>query len=1031
MTSPDLTNSRRQLDKVTYTPLVLPDSADGSALQMAAAVDQLDLVPGEAAAAIVAAPASPAGAPVPVVTPATPESAADRVTAVLQAMGALAAATNASDRLAAANALGLATTDDLTTAAGRIRDARAAALTAAKADVADIVRDYRLYLIARINAGTVGQPPPATGAPAAQPPAAATQPPDAATQPPNASVQPPDAATQPPDAAGQPPDAAVRPPDAAGQPGTTGQPPAAVQPQLNLGVMQASPPAGQAGVVRATAHVAGVPPVQQAELAGAVPAAELVAPRTPPMPAQNLVAASGHLALPAHLGDIHPQLFPAPAHPAGQTQLPIGIPSLGHPHPQGLPAPVSPLTPELSAQLGMDDAVIALTAFAWAVANDATKLAAALAHPAAVIPAVMRADGATYLQTGLPFLIAQVARAQNFAVHLTQRNLQPIGLLHLESLVMTPLAVQRGELLYSLPLAPKEKVTLSHKEWTLREEEYTDFVQDYLQNYSERGVADSSDMAVATSSETDHTKSLSMTRPVTPGAATIADPVDTTTSSSSDVTSDAQSEEQSRRDTRQTTQKASAMTVRDQKISFTVNTVTGTEDFTSRLYENDNPDKVLLIEYFRRMRQWRNELYRTGIRLTYDVVLPDPGRMLRERWAQIDAIDAQLAAGFDFAPPPYAPDDGTAVNPLNQLAVSLDTSLAPPPDAERMAEQTHALVEDAVRDQAVAFSLTIPIDQGYRATSVAVARQLAKSADPGVKVDASWRGQALTIPSDGRYHEAAYPGLAQLESAHTVDFIAYKGALGTVRAWVNLVPTATAWQQWYNTAVGVLRQAAYARFNDQRDLLRQQRAALVRQLEAPDTVTLRRMEREQVMRLVLQWLFPDFVGAGQVYQDADAAKPDSWQPAMEYGEYIKFVHQAIDWDNALVLLYPYFWDNPANHAAKLYLDHPDAAHREFLRAGAARVVLAIRPGYEEEVVSLLDKGELGKLAPGSRFLPVIAAVRAAEAGFVTALDADLKPTAAGVPAPVATVGTLIGEWSDWTPTSALDIDVTMRPVLTG
>ena len=48
---------------------------------------------------------------------------------------------------------------------------------------------------------------------------------------------------------------------------------------------------------------------------------------------------------------------------------------------------------------------------------------------------------------------------------LQRRTLEPIGLLHLELLQMTPEDIERGELVYSLPLAPKEKVTLSHKEW--------------------------------------------------------------------------------------------------------------------------------------------------------------------------------------------------------------------------------------------------------------------------------------------------------------------------------------------------------------------------------------------------------------------------------------------------------------------------------------------------------------------------------------------------------------------------------------
>src|SRR5262249_54798234 len=149
---------------------------------------------------------------------------------------------------------------------------------------------------------------------------------------------------------------------------------------------------------------------------------------------------------------------------------------------------------------------------------------------------------------------------------------------------------------------------------------------------------------------------------------------------------------------------------------------------------------------------------------------------------------------------------------------------------------------------------------------------------------------------------------------------------------------------------------------------------------------LRRMEREQIMYTVLEWLFPDFGQSSQVYQSASA------QAALEYGEDIKFVHDAIDWERILVLLYPYFWDRSDNHAEKLFLNHPDETHKEFLRAGACRVVLAIKPDYEEKLVSLLDKGQIGNLTPASRFRSTIDAVQAAEKEFAEKRAAATAPS---------------------------------------
>jgi hypothetical protein len=928
MTDVDLTSSRRQLQKVTYTPLTLPESADGgAALQLAAAVDQLGLLPGEARAAARQQP--------------------QEVVETLSTMDGLASATYADERLAAAGQLARFATPALTAAAGAVRAARDEAIAQVIRDMTALTRRYADASATRDGGRDTGRRP-----------------------------------------------------------------------------------GGGLDVTRGSYAAIGSPAAGPHGIGG--PAAgpqDIGQPASGPLALRETGSGDASSVWPGGTALARVSTTLDDARPV--VRLLVEVPQV------------------VAERLGPTVAAQVVAALDWAGDHDVDEVGAMLARPAAVVPAPLRDTGLTLLVSGLPFLIRQSTRTAAFGGHLTQRNLQPCGLLHLERVVLTPLTVQRGELLYSLPLAPKEKVTLSHKEWALREEEYTRFVQEYLQNYSERGVADSNDISVASSAESEHTKTLSMTKPNAPGSVTIADPVDAKTTTT-DVTTERQSQQQSRRDIRQITEKASALAVRDQKISFTVNTVSGTEDFTSRLYENAHADKVLIVDYYRRMRRWRGELFRTGLRMTYDVVLPDPGRVLRERWLAVKAVDEQLATGFQFDPPDFAParavrsavgqltapvmlggdSVAAAIDRLDALARSLGTSLPPAPDTVRAIEQTHTVTEGPVRDEALVFSVSLPVDRAYRITALWMGGQIAHSDDPNVFIEGEWWSRKLVVPADGTFHQHSIPVPPDQPAAITVDFTAHKGAMGAVRVWANVEPTVATWRDWYAKVCAILRQAAFARYTDQRELLRQRRAALLNELNATDALTLRRMEREQVMRLVLQWLFPDFAGAGDAYRDAAQAAPAGWEPAMEYGEYIKFVHQAIDWDRALVLLYPYFWDAPEHRAAKLYLDHPDPTHREFLRAGAARVVLAIRPGYEEEVVSLLDRGHLGKLAPGSRFLPVIQAVREAERRYAEGLDTDLVPGDDGVPL-VSNQGVQIGEWYDWTPTSALDIEVTVRPLAEG
>ena len=91
--------------------------------------------------------------------------------------------------------------------------------------------------------------------------------------------------------------------------------------------------------------------------------------------------------------------------------------------------------------------------------------------------------------------------------------------------------------------------------------------------------------------------------------------------------------------------------------------------------------------------------------------------------------------------------------------------------------------------------------------------------------------------------------------------------------------------------------------------------------------------------------------------DPNDSPTAEWIDVMEHGEFIKYIHNAIEWENVLYFTYPYFWDDNTLWDFKKFLYHPDPTHRTFLRSGAARVVLTIRPGFDRA----LPAGRIGRL----------------------------------------------------------------------
>ena len=256
-------------------------------------------------------------------------------------------------------------------------------------------------------------------------------------------------------------------------------------------------------------------------------------------------------------------------------------------------------------------------------------------------------------------------------------------------------------------------------------------------------------------------------------------------------------------------------------------------------------------------------------------------------------------------------------------------------------------------------------------------------------------------------------------------------------------------EQWRYNTWNAIRNAAEEAFNKEKDKLRERRAKLAEEIAGQDALTLRKMEREEIMKGVLRWLFgPTFVfqpaDIRLILSSLDPKDPflrdpfdssfectltnDDWRRIMVFGEFIKYIHNAIEWENVIFFTYPYFWDE-VNWEKKLFLDHPDSRHRDFLRASTARVVLTIRPGFEKSFAEMVERGNFGQQLPANHPYVTIAEQIQNEAltnfpGIPPAnpeagqtdedVDDDVEKKEHGI---------LIARWYEYTPTSALDISM--------
>jgi hypothetical protein len=77
-----------------------------------------------------------------------------------------------------------------------------------------------------------------------------------------------------------------------------------------------------------------------------------------------------------------------------------------------------------------------------------------------------------------------------------------------------------------------------------------------------------------------------------------------------------------------------------------------------------------------------------------------------------------------------------------------------------------------------------------------------------------------------------------------------------------------------------------------------------------------------------------------------------------YAAFAKFIEQAFEWDIMSYNFYPYYWGNRNDWAQLYQYDNNDPLFRSFMQSGMARVIVTVRPGFEEAVSYYMQTGQI-------------------------------------------------------------------------
>jgi hypothetical protein len=633
----------------------------------------------------------------------------------------------------------------------------------------------------------------------------------------------------------------------------------------------------------------------------------------------------------------------------------------------------------------------------------------------------VRAQGASiddYIRNSANRITADMTRRQQQIASAARiAHAWPVGYLHLEKLRFTPDELHVGQLDYSLTMLPGETVRLVHREWTRTETGFASLVDLTAETAREDRLAETAELTTSFGVQSQHATAFNASVSASGGFG----PVTLSASVGANFNdSENKSREDTAKKTRELTSTASSRVKQEHKNTFQVSNETTTEDTSFRELTNTS-DAAERWDFRRILQRWLVELYRYDVRLTYDVVVPEPASYLLRAYARLAEIDASLAA----SPQPLSVGPaGIARGNYLSLSAQYGVALDPPPAAEItltfQAEKVYAS-----RSAGYDF-IDISVPPDYRiTTATGEGSNITQNAGIVAYTDpetAQNRGD-LALGGSGassfqwRYF---YNWMPTADSAQAGDTL-------SVTVTVVAVPRDEAFADWQLQSYQRLLDAHTSQLDATRARLADEASAIQSHLPSSDPLLLRKLEQEELVKGVLRWLLgPSFhfyegptLGVPSpddltIYTSTGSVSARAYGDEVLHLDLVRFVHEAIEWENLLYVCYPYFWTDPLRWGFKQQLQHDDPVHAAFLRSGACRVVIPIRRGYESAFLAFTETLDLNTpLTEDHPYTQIASDIEHdAEQRYPympNADDADLDPA------------NRVDSWHEFTPTGAYDV----------
>lgn len=363
--------------------------------------------------------------------------------------------------------------------------------------------------------------------------------------------------------------------------------------------------------------------------------------------------------------------------------------------------------------------------------------------------------------------------------------------------------------------------------------------------------------------------------------------------------------------------------------------------------------------------QWVNKVYEAqiydyGLRMLCDFIAPEPAalflRALRD------------PTGNDIVEPPaftWRPDQITVQNFQELVTRYHVEGVEAPPSYKRVVSIAWAAKTDEWTGS-MTQAQVIDLPSGYEAVEARIAVKFGQwlSAKDGGELpekpvlsllvgEKRWTFiNGETAPT----HKLKLSGeRGSIPVSMAASFPAFHAVNVEVLCWLT-VRCLVEWQLATHTAITKAYLKLQADYEEKIAAAAVQRGV---QIEGRNPTENRLIERAEIKKQCISLLVGQtFDAFGSIIESDDVFPHINFAQAEQEGRNIRFFEHAFEWENMTYVFYPYYWGRKSLWLERLLQHDVDPEHAEFLKAGAARVVVPVRPGFEHAVVHFQETGQI-------------------------------------------------------------------------